>query len=80
MVESIKDNLIPLIKNILDDSIEREIDRVLVEIVSNLGEVKVYEFESVSEALEFLRQDNLKELFLTTDSYTLFDPPPKFDD
>jgi len=42
--------------------------------------VKVYEFESVKEALEFLQQDDLKELFLTTDSYSLFDPPPEFDD
>ncbi len=68
-----------LIEKILDDSIEREVDKVLVELVSNLGEVKIYEFESVNDALDFLKQDGLKELFLTTDSYSLFDPPPELD-
>ncbi len=80
MIDSIKDNLEILIDNILDDSKEREINKVLVELISNLGGVKVYEFESVNEALGFLQQDDLKESFLTTDSYSLFDPPPTFDD
>ncbi len=80
MIETIKDNLIPLIEKILDDSIDREVEKVLVELISNLGEVKVYEFESVDEALNFLTQDNLTELFLTTDSFSLFDPPPEFND
>lgn len=79
MIDSIKDSLEELVDNILDDSTEREISKVLVELVSNSGEVKVHEFESVSEALEFLQQEDLKELFLTTDSYSLFDPPPTFD-
>lgn len=80
MINSIKDNLEELVDNILDDSIDREVSKVLVELISNLGEVKVHEFESVSEALEFLQQEDLKELFLTTDSYSLFEPPPTFDD
>ncbi len=57
MIDSIKDNLEVLIESILDDSKEREINKVLVELTSNLGEVKVYEFESVDEALEFLQQN-----------------------
>ena len=80
MIDSIKDNLVIAIENILDDTTEREVDKVLVELISNLGEIKVYEFKSVSDALDFLQQDDLKELFLTTDSYSLFDPPPEFDD
>ena len=80
MIYSIKDSLEELVDNILDDSTEREISKVLVELISNSGEVKGHEFESVSEALEFLQQEDLKELFLTTDSYSLFDPPPTFDD
>ena len=80
MIDPIKDNLATLIESVLDDSTERKIDKVLVELISTLGEVKIYEFKSVNEALEFLQQDDLKELFLTTDSPSLFDPPPEFDD
>ena len=78
MVDPIKHNLVILIESILDDTVEREVDKVLVELISNLGEVKVYEFESISDALDFLQQDDLKDLFLTTDSDSLFDPPPDF--
>ena len=77
MVERVKENLIPLIEKILDDTTDREIEKVIVELVSNLGEVKIYEFINIDEALEFLQQDELKELFLTTDSLSLFDPPPE---
>ena len=80
MIDSIKDSLEELVDNSLDDSTEREISKVLVELISNSGEVKGHEFESVSEVLEFLQQEDLKELFFTTDSYSLFDPPPTFDD
>lgn len=80
MIDSIKDNLVILIENILDDTVEREVNKVLVELISNLGEVKVYEFESVNDALDFLQQDDLRDLFLTTESYSLFDLPPEFDD
>ena len=76
MIDPIKDNLVILIENILDDTVEREVDKVFVELISNLGEVKVYEFESISDALDFLQDDGLKDLFLTTDSDSLFDPPP----
>ena len=48
--------------------------------MSNLGEVKTYEFENVCEAIEFLNEKNLEGEFLTTDSLTLFDPPPVFED
>ncbi len=78
MIDPIKDNLVILIENILDDTVEREVDKVLVELISNLGEVKVYEFESISDSLNFLKDDDLKGLFLTTDSDSLFDPPPDF--
>ena len=76
MIDPIKDNLVMLIENILDDTVEREVDKVLVELISNLGEVKVHEFASISDALDFLQDDGLKDLFLTTDSDSLFDPPP----
>ena len=76
MINPIKYSLIILIENILDDTVEREVDKVLVELISSLGEVKIYEFESISDALDFLQEDGLKDLFLTTDSDSLFDSPP----
>lgn len=80
MIALIEEDLISLIANILDESISREIKKIVVELVSNLGEVKVFEFENLDDAFDFLRQDNLKSLFLITESVSLFDPPPIFDD
>lgn len=80
MVQKIENDLINLIDKILDDSIERDIKKVVVELVSNLGELKVFEFGSVEEAITFLQGEGLGELFVTEDSLTLFDPPPSFDD
>ncbi len=80
MIEPIEENLISLIEKILDDSVERSIEKIVVEIVSNLGEVKVFDFDNVQDALNFIGQDELKELFLITDSFSLFDPPPSFED
>ncbi len=79
MIASIEDKLIPLIANILDESIERTIEKVVVELVSNLGEIKVFEFDDVESAVDFLENENLGNVFLTTDSFSLFDPPPIFD-
>ena len=80
MVASIRERLVSLIINILDDTVPREVERIVVELVSNLGEVKVFAFDSVEDALEFLNTDDLEKLFLITDSVTLFDPPPDFSD
>jgi len=78
MIAFIEDKLIPLIANVLDESIERTIEKVVLELVSNLGEIKVFEFDDINSALEFLESENLGDVFLTTDSLSLFDPPPTF--
>lgn len=78
MISLIKDPLISLIEQILDDTIERNIQKIIVEFVSNFGEVKVYEFSTIEEALDFFDQQDLTQVFLTTDSITLFEPPPEF--
>lgn len=80
MIEEVKEELIQLIDKILDDTIEREISKVIVELVSNLGELKVFEFASIEDAIDFLQGEGLGELFVTEDSFSLFDPPPSFDD
>ncbi len=79
MVNVIKDELERLVLSILDDTIEREVSRVTIELHSNLGEVKSYEFATIEEAIEFLNTVELKGLFITSDSLTLFDPPPSID-
>ena len=80
MIDVVKQDLSKLILTILDDSIERELDRVVVEWHSNLGEVKAYEFNKIDAALEFLNNNELKNVFITSDSLTLFEPKPCFDE
>lgn len=79
MVELIREDLQSLIVRILDDSVQREIERVTIELHSNLGEVKVQDFQSVAAAVDFLNSEELETMFLTTDSLTLFDPPPELE-
>jgi hypothetical protein len=79
MITSIKGRLIGLINEILSDETPREIDKVTIELVSNLGEVKYYEFSTSEEAINFLQEEELDALFLTSESDTLFDPPPELD-
>ena len=80
MVKMIQNDIEKLILSILDDTIERKIDKVSIELHSNIGEVKEYEFANVIEAVDFLNTAEMKQVFITSDSLTLFDPPPRFDD
>ena len=80
MIEEIEEELCQLIDNILDDSLVRKVDKVVIELVSNLGEVRVFEFGTVEEAFDFLKSEDLGELFITSESFTLFDTPPSFGD
>lgn len=80
MIAIIRDPLVLLVEKILDDKAKREVEKVVIEIISNLGEVKIFEFDSVEEAVDFLNEEDLDKLFLTVNSVTLFDPPPTYDD
>lgn len=79
MIKVIQERLMSRVAQILDDTVERTIDKVVIELVSNLGEVKLFEFASVEEAIEFLEQEELENYFVADDSLTLFDPPPQYD-
>ena len=79
MISLIESNLLVLIEQILDDSLAREVEKIVVELASNFGEVKVFEFDSVEEAIDFLEQEGLEQVFLTSDSLTLFEPPPSYE-
>lgn len=79
MIQVIQERLMTRVGQILDESIDRTIEKVVIELVSNLGEVKLFEFASVEEAIEFLEQEGLEDYFVANDSLTLFDPPPQYD-
>jgi len=79
MINTVKDELRELVLAILDDTTVRKIDTVTIELHSNLGEVKVYTFPTLAQAIEFLNTSELHQVFITTDSLTLFDPPPMID-
>jgi hypothetical protein len=80
MIEPIKPDLRKLVLSILDDTADRKISEVVILLHSNLGEVKEYRFGSIREAVDFLNASELEGVFITTDSLTLFDPAPTFDD
>lgn len=80
MISPIKDELGKLILDILDETKERTIQKVFIEVKSNLGEVSSYEFPNIQDAIEFLNTAELKNIFIVTDSITLFDPPPSFEE
>jgi len=73
MIEVIKDELEGTIAKVLDDTLEREVDKIAIEIHTNIGEVKRFEFASVEEALKFLEDFGFEEILDTSDSFTLFD-------
>jgi hypothetical protein len=79
MIDLVKDDLENTVLRILNDSIEREIDGVSIELHSNIGEVKTYQFPTIQAAVDFLNFEELKQVFITTDSLTLFDPSPNPD-
>lgn len=76
IISLIKPELEALIVTILDNDAERLVERITIELHSNLGEVVVHEFENVEQAIEFLNTSELKTAFLVRDSPTLLDPAP----
>lgn len=80
MIRAIKPEVKELVLNILDESVPREISRVTIELRSNLGEAKVYDFANVPQAVEFLNSEELKHVFIVSDALSLYDPPPEFGD
>jgi hypothetical protein len=56
MIADIKTDLEAAIEKILDNDTERSIEKIAVEIHTNIGEVKRFEFNTVDEALDFFRR------------------------
>lgn len=75
MIESTKPAIGELLAKTLSEDVPREISRVAVEIHSNLGEVKRFEFANREAALDFLEDFSLEEMLDHTSSFTIFDIP-----
>lgn len=75
MVSDIKPDLEKAIELTLDNTTKREVSKVTIEIHTNIGEVKVFEFLNVDEALKFLEDFSMEEILDHKNSFTLFDQP-----
>jgi len=75
MIKIIKPALEETINKILDNAIPRVVDRVSIEVHTNIGEIKRFEFKTIQKAMEFLEDFGFDELFDSKHSFTLFDTP-----
>jgi len=75
MIADIRPDLEAAIEKTLDDSAPRAVDKVAIEIHTNLGEVKRFEFKDVEATLDFLEDFNFEEMLDHAESFTLFDVP-----
>jgi hypothetical protein len=76
MIAQIKPDLEDAIEKILDDSTPRAVAGVMIEVYTNIGEVKRFKFETIHAALDFLEDFSFEEMLNNSDSFTLFDTPP----
>ncbi|MBP9759310.1 hypothetical protein KBD45_06465 [Candidatus Dojkabacteria bacterium] len=75
MISDIKPRVLELISKTLSNEVQREIEKVIIEIHSNLGEVKIFAFKNRDDALDFLEDFNLQEILDHSNSFTIFDLP-----
>ena len=75
MVDSIKDNLYSLLESVLDDTKHRSVKQIVVEIHTTKGEVKTMKFDNVDDAIAYLSDFSLDELFDSASFVSIFDIP-----
>lgn len=75
MIVVIKEDLEKLIEKILDNQSTRSLEKILIEIHSNLGEVRYFEFDKLDDAINFLEDFSIEEILDHSNSFTLFDTP-----
>lgn len=73
IIHPIIESLDIAIERILDDTIERTISYVQIQVFTNLGETKIFKFDVIQDALEFLQDVTNEELLDNKNSPTLFD-------
>ena len=75
MISLIKPDLEAAIEKTLDNTAKRVVEKVAIEIHTNICEVKRFEFDDVQSALDFLEDFSFDEMLNNADSFTLFDKP-----
>ncbi len=80
MIAEIKPDIEAAIEKTLDNKAKREVEKVAIEIHTNIGEVKRFEFKNIEEALNFLEDFSFEEMLNNANSFTLFDKPETKDD
>lgn len=75
MIAVIKTDLEIAIEKTLDNTTKREIEKVIIEIHTNIGEVKCFEFKDTQSALDFLEDFSFEEILNNANSFSLFDKP-----
>lgn len=75
MIAEIKPDLEAMLEKTLDNSTTRKVENVTIEIHTNIGEVKRFEFPDIQAALDFLEDFSFDEMLNHADSFTLFDKP-----
>lgn len=80
MIAEIKPELEAAIEKTLDNSTKRLVEKVSLEIHTNIGEVKRFEFDTIDDALNFLEDFSFDEILNNDHSFTLFDKPEMGED
>jgi hypothetical protein len=80
MIKNVKVPLQEMIARTLDDTIERVADKVAVEVHTNIGELRRFDFTSIDEALSFLENFSFEEVFDTSTSPALWQKVVQTDD
>lgn len=75
MIAIVKTDVEAAVEKILDNSTKRDVEKVAIEIHTNIGEVKRFEFADIQSALDFLEDFSFEEILNNADSFTLFDIP-----
>jgi len=75
MIAVVQVELDAAIAQILDNNAKRVIEKITVEVHTNLGEVKCFAFSSIEDALDFLEDFSFDEMLNQTHSFTVFEKP-----
>ncbi len=73
IVSLIQKDLHQTLSKVLDNTMPRPIEEVEIQVTTNLGEVKIFTFYSVEEALRFLQDLDQEEILRTEDAPSLFE-------
>lgn len=73
MADLVKDKLIGLLRDILDDTKPRKIKRLTVEVLSSWGETSHESFDKREDAINYLEEFDLDKVFDSRGFYSIFD-------